>query len=79
MNFLDLHKGCNTVEYWHDCDNPACGAVDCLDCKTYWTECLGLLCEDCQNPDFDGEVRMEVMRCPAQQEYCLDCCGCPGH
>ena len=38
------------------------------------------LCDDCQvylTKD-DGEVVMDVYRCPSQQEFCLNCCGCPG-
>jgi hypothetical protein len=39
------------------------------------------LCDDCQvylTKD-DGEVIMDVYRCPDQQEFCLNCCGCPDH
>jgi hypothetical protein len=38
------------------------------------------LCDDCQvylTKD-DGEVVMDVYRCPDQKEFCLNCCGCPG-
>lgn len=42
---------------------------------------LGILCSDCMEHRTEDslEWRMDVMRCPAQPEYCLDCCGCPGH
>jgi hypothetical protein len=39
------------------------------------------LCDYCQiylTKD-DGEVVMDVFKCDAQQEYCLNCCGCPEH
>ena len=38
------------------------------------------LCDDCQIylTKTDGEVVMDVYRCPDQQEFCLNCCGCPG-
>jgi hypothetical protein len=39
------------------------------------------LCDDCQvylTKD-DGEVVMDVFRCPDQQEFCLNCCGCEDH
>jgi hypothetical protein len=39
------------------------------------------LCDDCQvylTKD-DGEVIMDVFRCPDQQEFCLNCCGCEEH
>ena len=39
------------------------------------------LCDDCQSylTKDDGEVIMDVYRCPDQKEYCLNCCGCPEH
>lgn len=39
------------------------------------------LCDDCQSylTKDDGEVIMDVYRCPDQQEFCLNCCGCPDH
>lgn len=39
------------------------------------------LCNDCQTflTKEDGEVIMDVYRCDAQQEFCLNCCGCPEH
>ena len=39
------------------------------------------ICDDCQSylTKFDGEVIMDVYRCDAQQEFCLNCCGCPEH
>lgn len=39
------------------------------------------LCNDCQTflTKDDGEVIMDVYRCDAQQEFCLNCCGCPEH
>ena len=39
------------------------------------------LCDDCQVylTKTDGEVVMDVYRCPDQQEFCLNCCGCPDH
>lgn len=51
-------------------------------------ECFQLLdeesieiCDDCQTylTKDDGEVIMDVYRCPDQQEFCLNCCGCPEH
>jgi hypothetical protein len=39
------------------------------------------ICDDCQvylTKD-DGEVIMDTYRCPDQQEFCLNCCGCPDH
>jgi hypothetical protein len=38
------------------------------------------LCDDCQSflTKDDGEVVMDVYKCPDQQEFCLNCCGCPG-
>ena len=51
-------------------------------------ECLQLLdeesieiCDDCQTylTKDDGEVIMDVFRCDSQQEFCLNCCGCPEH
>ena len=41
-----------------------------------WTEC----CRDCGEAETkDGEVIMETYKCDAQQEYCLNCCGCDDH
>lgn len=39
------------------------------------------ICDDCQVylTKTDGEVIMDVYKCPDQQEYCLNCCGCPDH
>lgn len=39
------------------------------------------LCNDCQTflTKPDGEVIMDVFRCDSQQEFCLNCCGCPEH
>jgi hypothetical protein len=38
------------------------------------------LCDDCQEYEtVDGEVIMDVFRCDAQKEYCLNCCGCEEH
>jgi hypothetical protein len=38
------------------------------------------VCEDCGVKEtIDGEVVMENYQCPDQQEYCLNCCGCPEH
>lgn len=39
------------------------------------------LCDDCQSylTKDDGEVVMDNYRCPDQQEFCLNCCGCPEH
>jgi hypothetical protein len=39
------------------------------------------LCDDCQSylTKQDGEVIMDVYRCPDQQEFCLNCCGCADH
>lgn len=38
------------------------------------------ICADCQEYEtLDGEVIMEVFKCDAQQEYCLNCCGCDEH
>jgi hypothetical protein len=39
------------------------------------------ICDDCQSylTKDDGEVIMDVYRCPDQQEFCLNCCGCPEH
>jgi hypothetical protein len=37
-------------------------------------------CEDCGEAEtLDGELIMDVFRCDAQKEYCLNCCGCPEH
>jgi hypothetical protein len=39
------------------------------------------VCDDCQSylTKDDGEVIMDVYRCPDQKEFCLNCCGCPEH
>ena len=39
------------------------------------------ICDDCQSylTKDAGEVIMDVYRCPDQKEFCLNCCGCPGH
>jgi hypothetical protein len=38
------------------------------------------VCDDCQSfLTKDGETVMDVYRCDQQQEYCLNCCGCPDH
>lgn len=38
------------------------------------------VCDDCQSfLTTDGEVIMDVFRCPDQKEFCLNCCGCPDH
>ena len=38
------------------------------------------VCDECQTyRTSDGEVVMDVFKCDAQQEYCLNCCGCPDH
>jgi hypothetical protein len=38
------------------------------------------VCDDCQvYLTSDSEVIMDVFRCPDQQEFCLNCCGCPEH
>jgi hypothetical protein len=38
------------------------------------------ICADCQNYlTSDGEVVMDAFKCDAQQEYCLNCCGCEDH
>lgn len=38
------------------------------------------LCADCGEAEtLDGEIIMEVFKCDAQQEYCLNCCRCPEH
>ena len=39
------------------------------------------ICDDCQTylTKSDEEVIMDVYRCPDQQEFCLNCCGCPEH
>jgi hypothetical protein len=38
------------------------------------------LCADCGEAETpDGEIIMEVFKCDAQQEYCLNCCRCPEH
>lgn len=37
-------------------------------------------CEACGEAEtLDGELIMEVFRCDAQNEYCLNCCGCEDH
>ena len=39
-----------------------------------------VVCEDCQSKwTDDGEWVMDVARCDSQQEFCLNCCGCPDH
>lgn len=38
------------------------------------------VCENCQTYyTLDGEVVMDVFKCDSQQEFCLNCCGCPEH
>jgi hypothetical protein len=38
------------------------------------------VCDDCQvYLTSDTEVIMDVFRCPDQQEFCLNCCGCEDH
>jgi hypothetical protein len=38
------------------------------------------VCDDCQvYLTSDKEVIMDAFRCPDQQEFCLNCCGCPDH
>lgn len=37
----------------------------CRDCKVRYTS--------------DGEWVMDSFKCPDQQEYCLNCCGCDEH
>jgi hypothetical protein len=38
------------------------------------------VCDDCQvYLTSDSEVIMDVFKCPDQQEFCLNCCGCDGH
>lgn len=39
------------------------------------------VCDDCQIylTKSDGEVIMDTYKCDAQQEFCLNCCGCPDH
>jgi hypothetical protein len=38
------------------------------------------VCDDCQvYLTSDSEVIMDVFKCPDQQEFCLNCCGCEGH
>jgi len=40
----------------------------------------GLICEGCwKEYTPDNEWIMDVYRCDAQQEYCLNCCGCEDH
>ena len=39
--------------------------VVCEDCNTKWTK--------------DNEWVMDSFRCDAQQEFCLNCCGCEDH
>jgi len=39
-----------------------------------------LICDDCQQQWTDeDEWIMDVFMCYDQQEYCLNCCGCPDH
>lgn len=41
-----------------------------------WTEA----CRDCGEAEtLDGEIIMDNYKCDAQQEYCLNCCGCDDH
>ena len=41
-----------------------------------WTEC----CRDCGEAEtLSGEIIMDNYKCDAQQEYCLNCCGCDDH
>lgn len=50
-------------------------------------ECFQLLdedqvevCNDCQVYLTSGsEVIMDTYKCPDQQEFCLNCCGCEDH
>lgn len=38
------------------------------------------LCGDCQEYlTTDNEVIMDVFKCYDNQDYCLNCCGCPEH
>ena len=38
------------------------------------------VCDDCQvYLTSDKEIIMDVFRCPDQQEFCLNCCGCEDH
>lgn len=38
------------------------------------------LCDGCRTYlTLDDEVIMDVFRCDAQKEYCLNCCGCEEH
>lgn len=38
------------------------------------------VCQDCKvGYTSDGEWVMDVYKCPDQQEYCLNCCGCDEH
>lgn len=38
------------------------------------------ICADCKEYEtLDGEVIMETYKCDAQQEFCLNCCGCDEH
>jgi hypothetical protein len=37
----------------------------CESCKTEWTD--------------ENEWVMDSFACSDQQEYCLNCCGCPEH
>lgn len=38
------------------------------------------ICGDCQQYlSSDKEVIMDVFKCDAQQEYCVNCCGCEDH
>lgn len=38
------------------------------------------VCEDCQSKwTSDGVWVMDTYRCADQQEFCLNCCGCPDH
>lgn len=37
-------------------------------------------CADCGEAETkDGELIMDVYKCPDQQEFCLNCCGCEDH
>jgi len=39
QEFLKLHEGHFTAEYFHDCEDYTCAGVDCLDCDTFYVDC----------------------------------------
>ena len=82
--YLDTDGGSVTVEGFHYVNRIGyyITEVPWIDATSYeidlemYPEC----CADCGEAEtLDGELIMDVFRCDAQKEYCLNCCGCPEH